>query len=247
MQVKSDSNSLLGLVLEVTSTMNKSVSILAAPQGMDHLSGKFSKVVPTTEHKGDAPGWVMKEFSIDMNGYTLTEIRAVCYRPSHASFKELTLKSRPLGRDLPMASSTDYFAVLGHVTVKTFDYKPDFPISTSWLVDGEYINWKSGPKDSKILSVKISWKLKEGKDFVFPHYNVYVEKLSKQGDANLSSTAEHVQEYLGVAHVNSFYVSDLEVPSGTSSLKFIIQVCSSDGTNQNLDESPYYQLEVKVP
>ncbi|MED6176780.1 hypothetical protein PIB30_091545 [Stylosanthes scabra] len=225
--VKSDSNSLLGLVLHVTSTMNENVSILAAPQGMNHLSQKFGKIVPTTEKNGSSPGWITHEFTIDMNGYTLTEIRAMCYRQDH----KLTLNSRPLGRDL---TADNYSAILGHVTVTTLDYKPSFPLSNSWLVSGEYITLKSSPKgDSKFLSVKISWKLKEEKDeSAFSHYNVYVENVSK------------VKEYIGVAHVNSFYVSELEVPSGTSSFKFIIQVCNVDGTNQKLDESPNFQLEV---
>ena len=72
MQVKYDSNSSLGLVLEFTSTINKAMSILLTSHGMDHLSSGFSKVVPTSEHKGNAPGWVIHEGTIEMNGYILT-------------------------------------------------------------------------------------------------------------------------------------------------------------------------------
>ncbi|KAL5125526.1 Cytosolic endo-beta-N-acetylglucosaminidase 1 [Glycine soja] len=240
--VKSDNNSSLGLVFEFTSSINKTMSILLTSHGVDHLSSKFSKVVLTSEHKGNAPGWVIHEGTIEMNGYILTGIHALCYRPN-ATSKEL--KSRPFGPDHTVPSSTDYFAVLGHITVKTSNYKPDFPVSTSWLVDGEYISWKSGPQDSRVLSLKISWKLKEGKGIVFPHYNVYVEKLPQLAYGNSSTTLEPVQEYLGVAHVNCFYVSELKIPAITSSLKFIIQVCGFDGTNQNLAKSPYYQLEIK--
>lgn len=83
--------------------------------------------------------------------------------------------------------------------------------------------------------------MKDGNNYVSPKYKVYVEKLSKQ--------AEHVAvpEYVGVAQVSYFYVSDLKIPSGTSRIKFIIQVCSDDGTNQKLDESPYYELDVENP
>ncbi|KAK7385790.1 hypothetical protein VNO78_31651 [Psophocarpus tetragonolobus] len=241
--VNSDSNSSLGLVLEFTS-INKTMCILLTSHGMDHLSSRFSKVVPTSEPKGNTPGWVIHEGTIEMNGYILTEIHALCYRSNAPPCKELGLKYRPFGPDHTMASSTDYFAVLGHITVKTSNYKPNFPVSTSWLVDGGYINWKSGPQDSRILSVKVSWKMKEGNNFVFSHYNVYVETLSKLEDGNLS-ISKQVQEYLGVAHVNCFYISELKIPPFTSSLKFIIQVCSFDGTNQNLEECPYYQLEIK--
>ncbi|XP_047175325.1 cytosolic endo-beta-N-acetylglucosaminidase 1-like [Vigna umbellata] len=245
--VKSDSNSSLGIVLKFTSTVNKSMSVLLTSHGMDHVSSAFSTVIRTSEHKGSAPGWVINEGSIEMKGYVLTEIHALCYR-SNAPPKEMGLKSRPLGPDhAAVASSTDYFAVLGHVTVKTSNYKPDFPLSSSWLVDGEFINWTSDPQDSRILSVKISWKLKEGKEFVCQHYNVYVEKLPKLANGNQSTALEHVQEYLGVAHVNCFYVSGLKVPPSISSLKFIIQVCGFDGTIQNLAESPFYQLEIKGP
>ncbi|KAG4402694.1 hypothetical protein GLYMA_02G262251v4 [Glycine max] len=239
--VKSDSNSSLGLVLEFTSTINKTMSVLLTSHGMDHLSSEFSKVVLTSEHKGNALGWVIHEGTIEMNGYILTGIHALCYKPNAPS-KEL--KSRPFGPGHTAPSSTDYSAVLGHITVKTSNYKPDFPISTSWLVDGEYIHWKSGPQDSRILSVKISWNLK-GKNFAFPHYNVFVEKPPKLADGNSGTTLEPVQEYLGVAHVNCFYVSELKVPASTSSLKFIIQVCDFDGTNRNLEDCPYYQLEIK--
>ncbi|KAL2317092.1 hypothetical protein Fmac_030968 [Flemingia macrophylla] len=242
--VKSDSNSFLGLVLQFINTVNKTISVLLTSHGMDHLPSGFSKVVPTIEHKGNAPGWVIHEGTVEMNGYILSEIHALCHR-SNAPSNEPGLKSRPFDPDHTVASSNDYVAVLGHITVKTSNYKPDFPISTSWLVDGEYINWNSGPQDSRILSVKISWKLKDGKNFAFPHYNVYVAKLPKLADGNPSTTLEQVKEYLGVAHVNCFYVSELKVPPSISSLKFIIQVCDFDGTNQNLEECPYYQLIIK--
>ncbi|RDX95373.1 hypothetical protein CR513_22121, partial [Mucuna pruriens] len=78
-----------------------------------------------------------------MKGYILTEIHALCHR-SNAPFNELGLKSRPLGADHTVTSPTDYFVVLGHITVKTPKYKLDFPTSTSWLIDGDHINWNSG-------------------------------------------------------------------------------------------------------
>ena len=93
---------------------------------MDYLSSEFSKVVLTSEHKGNAPGWVIHEGTIEMNGYILTGIHALCYRPNAPS-----MKSRPFGPDHAVPSSTDYFVVLGHITVKTSNYKPDFPVSTS--------------------------------------------------------------------------------------------------------------------
>lgn len=247
MQVKSDGNSSLGLKLEFTSSNDKRMTILLASQAVNNFSSKFSKVIMTREHQKLSPGWVINEGTVTMNGYTLTEIHAVCYR-SDSPFNEMGWQYRSDGSDGTVASPSDYFAVLGHITIKTSDYKSDFPVSTSWLVDGQYIKWTSDPQGSKTLDVKISWKLKDGKNYyLFPNSNLYLVKLSKQADGNPGTTLEDVKEYLGVAHVNCFYVSDLKVPSGTISLKFIIQVCSVDGTNQELDVSPYYQLEVEGP
>ncbi|KAK7305920.1 hypothetical protein VNO77_43833 [Canavalia gladiata] len=244
--VKSDGNSSLGLKLEFTSTNDQRTSILLTSHAVNHFSSKFSKVIMTQEYMGFSPGWVINEGVIAMNGYTLTGIFAVCYR-SHSSFNEIGWQHRSDDKVGTMASSSDYFALLGHITIKTSDYKSEFPVSSTWLVDGRYIKWTSGPLDSKTLNIKLSWKLKDGKYYLFPMYNVYIVKLSKQGDGNPGATLEPVKEYLGVAQVNCFYVSDLKVPSATSTLKFIIQVCGVDGTIQELDESPYYQLDVEGP
>ncbi|CAL0320340.1 unnamed protein product [Lupinus luteus] len=230
--VKSNGNSSLGLKLEFRSSNNENMSILLASEAANKFSNKFSEVITVREQKNISPGWVLNEGIVARNGYTLTGIHAVCYRSDH--------------NDGNVASPSDYSAVLGHITIKPFGYKPDFPASTSWLVDGEYIKWTPGPQGSKSLNVKVSWKLEDGNDcYIFPSYNLYLVKLSKKEDSNSGTTIEHVKKYIGVAHVKCFYVSDLEVPSGISSLKFIIQACNDDGTIQELDESPYYQLEVE--
>ncbi|XP_052729660.1 cytosolic endo-beta-N-acetylglucosaminidase 1 isoform X2 [Vigna angularis] len=234
--VKSDSNSSLGLKLEFTSTGDgRRASMLLASRAVNHFSDKFSKVIMTRERKGFSSGWVINEGVVAMSGYTLTEIHAVCYR------------SDSNDNDGTVASPSDYFALLGHITIKTVDYKSDFPLSSSWLVDGTCIKWTSDPLGSKTLDVKISWKLKHENSYLFLKFNVYLVKLSKQAGGNPVTTLEDVKEYLGVAQVSCFYVSDLKVPSDTSTLKFIIQVCSVDGTIQELDESPYYELEVEGP
>ncbi|XP_057429460.1 cytosolic endo-beta-N-acetylglucosaminidase 1 isoform X2 [Lotus japonicus] len=233
--VKSDGNSLLGLKLVLTSTGDKRTSILLTSQAVNNFSSKFSKVIMAREQKGFSPGWVINEGAIAMDGFTLTEIHAVCY-----------ISDSPLSD--ANDGSVDYFAILGHITMKTSDYKLDFPVSSSWLVSGEFIKLNSDSQGSKTLDVKISWTPKDGKNHLFSKYVVYLVRLSKQADGNPGRTSEHVnEEYLGVAQVNSFYVSDLKVPLATSSLKFIIQVCGVDGTIQELDESPYYELIVEGP
>ncbi|KAK4273731.1 hypothetical protein QN277_017070 [Acacia crassicarpa] len=236
--VKSDSNSSLALALEFTSIANERTSVLVTSQEMNQLSNKFNKVLMTRELKGVSPEWVVHEGTITMNGYKLTEILAVCYR-SEPQFNVPRLKSRSYGPDNAVGSSTNYFAVLGHITVKSSAHNSDFPVSTSWLVGAEYIKWTSDSEGSKTLSLKLLWELKDGRNYEFLNYKVYVEKLSGQ--------TERVREpeYLGIAQVNCYYVSDLKIPSVVSRVKFIIQACSDDGTNQKLDDSPYYELHVE--
>ncbi|KAK1270628.1 hypothetical protein QJS04_geneDACA005982 [Acorus gramineus] len=86
---------------------------------------------------------------------------------------------------------------------------------------------------TKTVSVKMAWKLEGGDNPSFVKYNIYVGKSAQEA------------KYLGVAKVRAFYVSDLVVVPGVSNLIFFIQVCSSDGTSQELDSSPTYKLAVK--
>ncbi|XP_058207318.1 cytosolic endo-beta-N-acetylglucosaminidase 1-like [Rhododendron vialii] len=224
---KLDGNSLIGLSLELSSAVEGKISVLLASRGntlltMTQFSSKFNKVImPRQVTKSETdPGWVILESSISMNGFTLTEIHALCYSESS-----------------PSPNPTEYFAILGHVSVKTSGQNVVFPPSTSWLVEGQDIEWTSGSQKSKTLSVKISWRLKDGNASLFPKYNIFVEKLSNQDVGK--------QEYLGVAHVEAFYVFNLVVPCGTSNLKFSIQVCGVDGTSQPVNDSPSFLLPVE--
>ncbi|XP_075671601.1 cytosolic endo-beta-N-acetylglucosaminidase 1 isoform X2 [Castanea sativa] len=234
--VKSEGDSQLGLSLQFSSTMNKSMSILLASQEIYQFSSKFSQVITTRPHEkpGNSPGWVIQEASIAMNGYTLTEIYAVCYR------------SKPeFNKPRPAHNPVKYFAVLGHITIKNSDKKSGFPPSSSWIVEAQFIKWASVSQGSKTLSVKLIWKLKDGTDTVFPNYNIYAKKLAKQVVSDQDGSLEDVPKYLGTAHVEAFYVSDLSVPCETSSLKFIVQVCAADGTCQKLDDSPTFSIDVE--
>ncbi|KAK9283155.1 hypothetical protein L1049_011386 [Liquidambar formosana] len=250
--VKSDGNSLVGLSLEFSSNLNERTSVLLAARGstlltMNQFSRKFSKVImPNRVTKPEtAPGWVIQESSIAMNGYTLTEIHAVCYK-SMPELNQLRLDSISDDQDNTLAlSPSEYYAVLGHMLAQTPEQNSEFPPSTSWVVEGQYIKWTSGSQGSKTLSIKIIWRLKDGNDSLFPKYNIYVENLTKQSIGNPGGILEGVQKYLGVAQVEAFYISDLVVISGTSSLKFIIQVCSVDGACQKLDDAPSFLLDVE--
>ncbi|KAJ9160380.1 hypothetical protein P3X46_025787 [Hevea brasiliensis] len=244
--VKSDAGSMLGLSLQLSSTLNERTSVLIAPWENNELSKKFSKViVPQRVYRQEmAPEWVIQESSIEMNGYILTEIHAVCYRPKPQIGKLRLENKSDRHNDTLVQSPSEYFAVLGHITIKTSIDNLVFPASSSWLVEGQYIEWSSGSQGSKNLSVKITWKLMDGSNFQSSKYNIYVEKLEKTASRNSGERVKGIQEYIGVAYVEAFYVDDLSIPSSTSSLNFIIQVCGVDGTCQKLYDSPSYQLDV---
>ncbi|KAK3019522.1 hypothetical protein RJ639_003194 [Escallonia herrerae] len=260
--VKSDGSSLVGLALDFASATKEKLSVLLASRGnalltMNQFSCKFSNVImPHRVTKLETvPGWIIQESSINMNGYLLTGIHAVCYKSkpeSRSLHQDNSLAQAPtdyyavLGhiRVETSQENLDYYAVLGHIRVETSQENLDFPPPASWLVEDQYVKWTSASEGSKTLSVKITWKLKSGIASPFTSYNLYLEKEANKTDDKPGGLLEITQEYLGVARVETFYVSDLVVPSGTSSLKFKIQVCGLDGTCQKLDDSPFLWLPV---
>ncbi|KAL0359139.1 UNVERIFIED_CONTAM: Cytosolic endo-beta-N-acetylglucosaminidase 1 [Sesamum angustifolium] len=244
--VKSSGNSLLGLALATSTTTNDKKTVFLAASGnalltMNQFSSHFTQVImPCRVTMLEAqPGWIMQETSIEMHGHILKEIRAVCYRSKPKNSHAVT-------DDKPDSSApSEYYAVLGDIKITTSGENTNFPPSTAWTVDGQFVSWTSGPKGSKNLSVKIAWHLKDGNVDLFSKYNIYVNKLTSVSSVYQSEMLDGSQEYIGVAAVKSFYISDLEVASGISSLKFIIQVCSPDGACQKLEESPFFLLPVQ--
>ncbi|KAK6122015.1 hypothetical protein DH2020_044244 [Rehmannia glutinosa] len=242
--VKSSGNSLLGLALQSSNATNEKRSIfLAASRStlltMNQFSSQFTKVIMphrVTELEAE-PGWIMQESSINMKGHILREIWAVCY--SSKPRKSVVAADDKNHYHGP----SEYYAILGDIKVTSSGDNTKFPPSTSWLVDGQFVSWTSGPNGSKLLSVKISWKLKDGNADLFTKYNIYVSKLTNKLSGNHRELVEGGQDYIGVAVVNSFYISKLEVPSGISSLKFVIQVCGLDGGCQKLEDSPFFLLQ----
>ncbi|XP_010257045.1 PREDICTED: cytosolic endo-beta-N-acetylglucosaminidase 1-like [Nelumbo nucifera] len=249
--VKSSGSSLLGLALDFFSSTSQHTSVLLASSGrnlltMNQFSSKFSNIIMphqvrmVEEDAQMGPGWVIQESSIIMNGHTLTGIHAVCYK---LKGDPNTLPSEPDAQGAnSVAASLEYYASLGHITIKT-KKNSDFPPSTSWLVESQYISWASGPESARTLSIKIIWQLKGSKS-PFQRYNIYVKKLAKKAVDDLDGAIGESEEYLGVARVEAFYVSDLVVPQGISSLKFLIQVCDVDGACQKLNDSPELLMDV---
>jgi len=183
--------------------------------------------MPHQVTKSESTGGILQEYNFGMQGKTLTEIHAVCYKLN------------------PASDRSAYHVTLGHLSLRNPGQNIIFP-PPSWQVCGEYINWEPGSDQSKAVSVNILWNLRDGNDASkFQNYRIYVEKMSGTNE-NLTEKRQDQPEYIGVAHVQAYYVSKLTVPAGTASLKFIIQVFSVGGTFQPLNDSPTYQLDVKV-
>ncbi|KAK4385293.1 hypothetical protein Sango_2653300 [Sesamum angolense] len=244
MQVKSSRNSLLGLALVLSSATDERKSVLLAASGntlltMNQFSSRYATVImprQVTKAEGESK-WILQESRLDMAGHTLEEIRAVCYRSKLEKSAEAvsnTLSDGPSG----------YYAILGDIKITTAGDNSKFPPSDSWLVDGQFVSWTSGSQGSKLLSVKIMWQLKVGNADPFPKYNIYVDKITSTSSGNQNLKPSEGNKYLGMTVAKSFYVADLEVPSGISSLKFMIQVYGLDGACQKLEDSPFLLLQV---
>ncbi|KAK4433359.1 Cytosolic endo-beta-N-acetylglucosaminidase 1 [Sesamum alatum] len=244
--VKSSGNSLLGLALVLSSATDEKKSILLAASGntlltMNQFARHYTTVIMprrVTKAEGDSK-WVVQESRINMAGHTLKEIRAVCYK------SKLEKSAEAVSNTLSDGPPSEYYAILGDIKITTAGGNPKFPPSDSWLVDGQFVSWTSGSQGTKNLSVKISWQLKVGNADLFPKYNIYVNKLTSTSSGNQNLKLSEGNEYLGVAVAKSFYVADLEVPSGISSVKFMIQVCGLDGAWQKIEDSPFLLLQVE--
>lgn len=219
--MNSSGNSLLGLVLEFSSpTTQKNSLFLADSRSTTQISSQFKNVIMPHRIKNWVDGWTIQECSIQMRGRTLKGIHALCYRANQNP-----------------SISSEYYALLGDIKISSSRETPKFPPSTSWLVGGEFFSWSSSPKR---VSLKLTWRLKAGEDDynVFSKYNVYLDKQK-------SESGESEMLLLGVVGLRCFYVSDVEVASGVKSLRFVIQVCSVDGSCRKLQDSPFYVLQVQ--
>ncbi|WCJ19946.1 Cytosolic endo-beta-N-acetylglucosaminidase 1 [Euphorbia peplus] len=243
--VNSDPGSLIGLSFHFSSVLNERKSILITPHNLNKSSNNFDKViVPRSLDTPETavPGWTIQESSIQMNGYTLTEIHVVCYRPNPET-RNLTFGYSSDEHDHhPSAPNpSGYYASIGDIRIKNTKQTPNFPSPSSWLVEGQNVKWSPGPQDSKLLSAKMVWKLKDGSKFEFSKYNIFIENVPKNAAQN---SGERV--YIGAAYVEAFYVFNISVPSSTSSVKLIVQACSIDGVFSKLEDSPFLQLNVEA-
>eukprot|EP01018_Ginkgo_biloba_P000096 Gb_18479 [translate_table: standard] len=154
------------------------------------------------------------------------------------------------------SEKTKYNTSVGHISLaSTNDDEGHFPPTDSWDINGDNTSWDKSPTGEKMLSIKLDWKLKTSPDSTedevgaaFLKYNIYVEKINPM-QANKLRGVGHVMEkevkYLGVAQVQSYYVSQLLVPTEYQTLKFFLQPSSSlTGDTQPLKDAPSFSIHV---
>ncbi|KAK8928238.1 hypothetical protein KSP39_PZI017503 [Platanthera zijinensis] len=229
--VKSDGNSVMGLKLSFSSSLNSTTHALLLPDAlfpMCQLASSNDIIIPSRSRRdlSTGSGWVRYESIITTfttSPQTLTEVRLLAY----------------LSPGSMIADESPYYASLGLLRIEIFGQKVEFPPPDSWITVGEDISWSLSNEGTRTVSLKITWKLKDSSQ-PFAAYNVYVRKMS----GGLNDTVGTL-DLLGVVRAGLYYVSALEVPSGVTDLGFFFQVCSLNGISQELDESPSYLLAVE--
>ncbi|KAL0719671.1 hypothetical protein Bca4012_068995 [Brassica carinata] len=224
--VKSDETSKLLLLLCFSSPSHET-SILVAPQEpiprSDHM---FLKCLVTSEQT--VTEWTVHEASLVMDGYTLTEISAFCYRTENST------------------KTSEYVALLGHISIKDHHIQlqqnlVSLPPASSWVIEAHNIELVPGESGSKILRVKLEWRQKQREDSVLPVYNVYAENVKSTDVLRPRKVLEKPRSesvFLGVSHVPAYYVSELVVDSDVKGISFVVQPCGEDGSWTKQDDSP---------
>ncbi|CAH2074009.1 unnamed protein product [Thlaspi arvense] len=222
--VKSDERSVLGILLRFSSSSKETKSLLMAPNESIHRFGDMFLpcLLTSTQTTSD---WTVHETNLVPDGHTLTEISALCYRPG----------------DLAEETNTvEYFALLGHISIKCQQKTKLFPPASSWIIEAHNIQFAPGNSGSRTLSCKLEWRLKHPEDSVFTRYNVYAEHLNSSGyrARKVMDEPRSDKVFLGTAHVDAYYVSDLAIGSDVEGVRFVVQTCGEDGSLQELDASP---------
>ncbi|CAN6992004.1 unnamed protein product [Brassica rapa subsp. trilocularis] len=231
--VKSDETSNLGLLLGFSSPSHETKSILVAPQEptprLDHM---FLKCLVTSEQT--VSEWTVYETSLVMDGHTLTEISAFCYRTENST------------------KTSEYVALLGHISIKEHAQLQQnlvsLPPASSWVIEAHSIELVPGDSGSKILRVKLEWRQKHLEDSVLPVYNVYAEKVKSTDVLRSRKVLDKPRServFLGVSHVPAYYVSELVVDSDVKGVSFVVQPCGEDGSWMKVDDSPNLLVDLE--
>ncbi|ANM65635.1 Glycosyl hydrolase family 85 [Arabidopsis thaliana] len=222
--VKSDETSNLGILLSFSSPSLETKSILVAPEDPIRRFDDMSLQCLTTSVQ-TVSEWTVHEASLVMDGHTLTEISAFCYRPENST------------------KSAEFVALLGHISVKDHvqnQQNPEILLpASSWVIEAHNVELVPGNSSSKILRVKLEWRQKDLEDSAFTRYNVYAENV-KSTDLRPRKVLEKPKSetvLLGIAHVPAYYVAELVVESDVKAVRFMVQACGEDASLGKLDEA----------
>lgn len=237
--IMADANSAVGLSLDLSSGNKQGTSILVAEDTVTFIrkkqNHKFGSYVKANKVEPHAQDWVLYEATVQSSpGYTLTGINIVSTLKIAGKISQE--QEEDSISEANANGSSPYQASLGHISIRKTVAKAKFPLAEAWLIEGDYISWSKSSNASELVSLKISWKLKTNDQPLFSKYNIYVEKLTT--DSNVKAP----RSYLGVASVDAFYVSGLEVPNEATGVRFIIQSFAHDGSWQELEECPVFLL-----
>ncbi|CAH8292715.1 unnamed protein product [Eruca vesicaria subsp. sativa] len=227
--VKSDERSMLGILLSFSTPSQETKSLLMAPNEYMHRFGDM--FLPCLRRT--TSDWTVYETNLLMDGHTLTEISALCYGPDD------------LGEE---KNTKGYSALLGHISIKSQQKTKLFPPASSWVIEAHNLAIVPGDSGSRTLSCKLEWRLKHPEEeYVFTTYNVYAESLKSSDYRTRKVMDEPKSEkvFLGTAHVNAYYVSDMVVGPDVKKVSFVIQTWGEDGSWQELDASPNILVETE--
>ncbi|KAF2579453.1 hypothetical protein F2Q68_00000146 [Brassica cretica] len=225
--VKSDERSMLGILLRFSTPSQETKSLVMAPNEYMHRFGDM--FLPCLRRT--TSDWTVHETNLLMDGHTLTEISALCYGPD----------------DLAEETNTQgYSALLGHISIKSQQKTKPFPPASSWVIEAHNIEIVPGDSGSRTLSCKLEWRLKHPEeDSVFTRYNVYAEKLISYRTRKVMEEPRSEKVFLGTAHIDAYYVSDMVVGPDVKKVRFVIQTWYEDGSWQELDTSPSVLVEAE--
>lgn len=237
----------MGLELSFSADPSGTTKVAILPESMlptGQQTIKYDRIIlaKRSSHRilSSCSDWIQYESSVMMKGHTMTEFRLLCYLKKLA--KANTSSSDKTTTRI--ADGLPYDASLGLLRLQISGQSIEFPSADSWITQGENISWSSKNERIRTVSLKITWKLKAGSSQAFVAYNIYVERVSNDINEQDFSTDSTV-EFLATTKAGVYYISSLEVPSCVTNLNFVIQVCAVDGTSQDLDKCPRYQLAVE--
>lgn len=231
-QVKSDKRSELSILLHFSSTSNETKSFLMAPNKSICKFGDMFLPCHLTSTQTSSD-WIVHETNLVLDGHTLTEISAFCTRPDNLTEE---------------TNTPEYFALLGHISIKCQQKTNLYPPASSWVIEAHQIKVVPGDSGSRTLSCKLEWRLKNPEeDSTFTRYNLYAENLNSNNYRPRKVMEEPSNEkvFLGTAHVDAYYVSDMVVGANVKGVRFVVQTIGEDGTWQELDASPNLLVEVQ--